>query len=284
MAHSGEIGKVLQQARQSDRACFVQAFAEQVATEPFIPLYRGVQTPGGAAYGWPNRLLRYFWPTPVDTYPRTFEKLKQLALVGSQLSESIHGLRNWTAVEKATALTWANHIFVWGGVTNQAPFSADTVHAVMQNAIIDREDILNAPMNSGWTKVAAFATEHLEAVNGCAQVIWDSRVSWSVVTRLDELLASHGDCTRAELFPGIGRIPGRGGSRKVSIARKRLQLRWPNTYRTWRGQLAGSMFVRDLRDELNHRPDVFGQMPLPTGATQAWTVRGVEMVLFGDGY
>ena len=48
-------------------------------------------------------------------------------------------------------------------------------------------------MNSGWTKVAAFASAHLESVPGRhPQVIFDSRVATAILSRLDSLLAKAG--------------------------------------------------------------------------------------------
>jgi hypothetical protein len=95
-------------------------------------------------------------------------------------------------------------------------------------------------MNSGWTKVAAFATVHLEEMeSGRPQVIWDSRVATAVISRLDRVVPQ--DAQLADLFPGLGTVLGRGGTRPRGLSRK-----WPSGYGTWRGQVAGSKIVRDI--------------------------------------
>jgi hypothetical protein len=83
--------------------------------------------------------------------------------------------------------------------------------------------------------------------------------------------------TPADLFPGIGTVAGQGGTRPRALTR-----RWPSSYGKWSGQVAGSALVRDIRDILN-RGD-YPKMPLPDGGVGPWTTRGVEMVLFMDGY
>jgi len=140
-------------------------------------------------------------------------------------------------------------------------------------------------MNSGWTKVAAFATVHLEGMpDRHPQAIWDSRVSTAIVWRLDQLLAAAGAAEVPDALRDIGAVPGRGGTRP-----RDLILRWRNGYGSWRCQFAGSRFVKAMRDVLNsrHRPssaEGYARMPLPDGTCAPWTVRGVEMVLFCDGY
>ena len=65
-------------------------------------------------------------------------------------------------------------------------------------------------------------------------------------------------------------------------------LTWPNGYRSWRAQLAASALVAEVRDILNANSKEYGEMPqLDPRASEIggpWTVRGVEMVLFMDGY
>ena len=133
-------------------------------------------------------------------------------------------------------------------------------------------------MNSGWTKVAALATAFLEGEPDRApHVIWDSRVSTSIVWRFDRMLAATPDVDPRRPFPGLGVIGGRGGTRP-----RCLKLRWAHPYGRWWGQEAGSAIVREIRDVLNE--GALGWMPLPDGGEGRWTIRGVESVLFMDGY
>ena len=164
----------------------------------------------------------------------------------------------------------------WGGVTRQHAFSEATVERVFRRALgVDGGE--DALMNSGWTKVTALATAFLEGEwERAPQVIWDSRVSTSVVTRLEPLLIQDDVQDPKQIFPRIGPVTGRGGSRPRSF-----ELCWSHAYGSWSSQEAGSELVRTLRDILNRD---YPPMPLPDGGTGAWTVRGVESVLFMDGY
>jgi hypothetical protein len=128
-------------------------------------------------------------------------------------------------------------------------------------------------MNSGWTKIAALAT-------GDRHVIWDSRVSTSVVRRLDQLIHLSGASGPAGLpapYHLIGFVnAGRGGTRPILSGA--LNFKWRRGYGSWLAQVAGSCFLRCVRDELNNPEGSW------TARTEPWTLREVEMVLFMDGY
>ena len=136
-------------------------------------------------------------------------------------------------------------------------------------------------MNSGWTKVASFATD----IRANAQTIWDSRVSTSIVWRFDRLLRSH------TLQPGcvlqhwpIGLVKGRASGSGGPRARSYSLQGWPNGYGKWRCNLAGGRLVREMVDVLNNPNHGYPRMPLPDGSVGAWNVFGVGLVLFMDGY
>lgn len=157
--------------------------------------------------------------------------------------------------------------------------TAKNVRAVFQDALDDNRASI-ALMNSGWTKVAAFATAHLEHVDGGKpHAIWDSRVATALIDRLDGQLSAQPAVHARTLFPDIGTVPGRGGSRPRTFA-----LKWPSGYQRWSTQVNGSALVREMRDRLNAQNEQFPRMPLPDGTVGNWTTRGVEMVLFMDGY
>jgi hypothetical protein len=125
-------------------------------------------------------------------------------------------------------------------------------------------------MNSGWTKVAALGT-------GDIHVIWDSRVSSSVVRRLDHLIFASGVTRLPSPYDEIGLVnAGRGGNRPIPPGS--LKFKWKNGYGSWQAQVSGSAFLRCVRDELNDLKASW------TKRTTAWTLREVEMVLFMDGY
>jgi hypothetical protein len=180
--------------------------------------------------------------------------------------------RAWSLREEKDAVEVAVAIHRWGGVTQPA-FGAQDVRSVIESALSGEP---GGPMNSGWTKVAALATDWLEREEGRSpQVIWDSRVATSLTWRVDQLLSATGIDPRKAL-PSVGKVAGRGGTRP-----RPLLLDWPNAYGSWAGQFAGSALVSEIRDELNRQGM---QMPLPGGGSSAWTLRGTEQVLFMDGY
>lgn len=253
-----------------------RALAEWIEQAPYTRMYRG-RPFGEPVHGWGNRLQAYFWPNPQVGYAETAKLLAPMSLQARQLADSLME-SNWTAEQEQAAINLANDIFRWGGV-KQRNVTAAQVAAVFRAALTLEHD-KTIPMNSGWTKVAAFATEHLETQpETLPQVIWDSRVANAVTGRLDTLLHAAGWQEVPEFLADLGTVPGRGGTRGKG---NKLQLRWPVAYGRWKSQIAGSQFVRAMRDTLNQQLRI--PMPLPDGGQGQWTVRGVEMVLFGDGY
>ncbi|MBC7477480.1 MAG: hypothetical protein H7317_05210 [Pseudorhodobacter sp.] len=240
----------------------VKALVDWMAIDTFQPHYRR-RPIGTSVTGWAARLATYFWPNPGVKAAATSARLLPITLRGP-----------WSPKEEADAVKWATDIFTWGGVP-QAVVTPAMVRDVFESVAAGKR-IRSAPMNSGWTKVAAFASHGTGAKN--EQVIWDSRVAHSLIRRLDALLraAGHNTVPALTILKDIGRVPGRGGSR-TAIS---YGLNWPVGYRTWTAHFAGSALVREIRDELNKR-----RTPAEHGKSDGpWTVRDVEMVLFMDGY
>lgn len=263
------------------RHVLLTGVADAIAIARYQPMYR-LRRVGDPVRGWPERLQAYFWPAPWVGYGATEAGLHKIRLSARSLACAVEGQRPWTAMEARAAVELANEVFQWGKV-RQSDVTEASVRKVFENALANETLHPHAPMNSGWTKLAAFATEHLEVrADGRPQVIWDSRVACALIWRLDSLMVDAGIKTPTDLFQGIGKVPGRGGTRTERY--RALKLSWPNGYQRWDTQFAASALVRELRDILNADPTRYGSMPLPIGGTGAWTVRGVEMVLFGDGY
>lgn len=257
------------------RTAYLEALVRDIHEQAFQPVYRK-RAFGTAAKGWDARLRAYFWPAPTQGYSGTALGMQGIAKTSQQLAEALAGRGAWSETEQQQAVELAHAIFTWGGVPQDPKtVTPQSVQEVVQ-AALDNNHEARACMNSGWTKVAAFATGHLEdmAAEG-PQAIWDSRVATAIVDRLDKLLPEGAD--PATLFPGVGTVPGRGGTRPRALSR-----RWPSGYKTWAGQVAGSRVVREIRDILNSGN--YPKMPLPDGGLVKWTTRGVEMVLFMDGY
>ena len=275
--------RICQTRGKTDRDGFVRAFVEEIDKEPFQPMYRRKPV-GEPVTGWADRLRAYFWPSPDVDYLTTHANTAPMLRRARELAMELERNGEWSVSEGKQAVELAGGIFRWGGVPQPTP-DPDVVQHVFVNALAARMVHPDAPMNSGWTKVASFATAHLEGEQGRhPQTIWDSRVATSLIWRLDRLLHEVVINEPSLVFPDIGTVAGRGGTRP-----RELRLRWPVGYGRWSCQFVGSALVEQVRDVLNHgvRPnsaEPYPQMPLPDRGTDPWTVRGVEMVLFSDGY
>lgn len=260
-------------------------FIDLIDEEPWQPYYRGRPVAGSRPVtGWGSRLQGYFWPNPSSGIAQT---VAGLAGITGALPDVVNAIMNAAPPQQPPAAILnnaeaiADQIFRWGGVPQV--FTAQNIIDVVRSAVT-RIAVPGAPMNSGWTKLAAFATAHLP---GQEQVIWDSRVANSVIRRLDYILDAAGCNSIPTYLTAIGTVPGRGGSRPGMS--KTLKLKWPNGYQKWSSQLAASSFVRAVVARINAR-----SIPLPPGLPKGlwpdgttpdiWNMRMVEMVLFMDGY
>jgi hypothetical protein len=261
----------------------IARMVEEIQNQEFQAHYR--QKPRGVCVrGWDQRLKAYFWPTPRSGWITACNEVERILDHGRATVERNACCQKSTPEQQDEAVRWANAVFAWGRVPQRKVVTSKDVDDCITAALLGNA-AATAPMNSGWTKVAAFASAAAEK-NGFARenvvqiAIWDSRVAASIIRRLDGLMPVNSD--PRQLFPGIGTVPDRGGARPG-----RLRLGWPNGYQSWRTQIAGSKLVECIRALLNS-PLKGGQryprMPLPDGGTSAWNTRGVEMVLFMDGY
>jgi hypothetical protein len=264
-----------------DRRALLQQLVHDIQYEPFIRKYRKKPLDREAIFGWDNRLKFYYWPKPTIGYATTCHEVQEMLDQAEVLANALRLGHDWDNEQQAAAIDLANNIFAWGGVPQDPDtVTADNVRRVFDDALHANANSC-APMNSGWTKVAAFATAHLESTDPTLpQVIWDSRVATAVVSRLDQLITDARGNDPSDLFPRIGTVPGRGGSRP----RTHVLKNWPNGYRRWDAQVEGSALVREIRDLLNDSAANYPRMPMPDGSLGQWTTRGVEMVLFMDGY
>jgi hypothetical protein len=253
----------------SDLEDIVKALVDDIESAPFQATYRK-KLIGEIVSGWSSRLAIYFWPNPKVDYSATTERMAGLMADARAIADAQFP---WDESAKKDSLVFAEKVFQWGGVP-QRNLTSEQIEKVARAALLEEND--NALMNSGWTKIAAFLTAHLESENQ-SQAIWDSRVSYSLVRRLDCLLFSAQNQKIPSFLKFIGKVPGRGGTRWAA----RLNFDWPNGYGRWDAHRAASLLVRKIRDELNVRNI---QAPMPSGGVMPWSVRTVEMVLFMDGY
>lgn len=254
---------------------WVQKFVEMVDCDPFVPHYRCKPIVAKVGRGWGHRLSTYFWPTPVCGLSFTTAALSPHIATLQHLANKVLAHTPWSSVDQGLAVKSAMGVFQWGRVLRSAP-TPDQVRAAMEMAIHCSSALPAPPMNSTWTKLAAFSTEHLTH----PQVIWDSRVATAVICRLERLFIYDGLTTvpygSPEIPHNLGPMQvGRGGTRP-----RKLKLNWTNAYGRWSALYAASEFVRTVRDYLNANPTVYSKF-----SSQApWTLREVEQVLFMDGY
>ncbi len=268
--------------KSSSDEVFIKALVQWIDEEPYQPMYQR-KALGEAVSSWNERLQSFFWPKPRTGYAEFSVAATPMTYYSSVLASRVESATEWTQTEKEYAVRVANEIFNLMGMP-QREVSHENVRAVFKAALAEDEKA-TAKMNCGWSYLAAFATAHLERKKDrLPQAGWNSRVSASVVTRLDFLFSEAGVVELEGRFPGIGLTPGWGGTRP-----REYDLNWPSGYRDWTSHLAGSRLIRSIRDILNAETDVKGRlkyrpMPLLGGDRGPWTCRGVELVLFGDGY
>jgi len=262
----------------------IKALVEWIHISPFVRQfqYGGViQNRPGAVHGrgWDFRIQEYAYARSRAVsfpcvYAQTGPVIARLATIVTHY--------NWPTVLNADVIAPADLrqleqdaewiCNTWGGVRNRDfPSTWEVVKSAVTGAQHD-----GAPMNSGWTKVASFVTDRLPN----SQTIWDSRVSTSVIWRIDELL--HGNHLLPTAFPCLANLRvvlGRGGTRP-----RPLHNDWPDGSCTWPAHFAGSEIVRKIVKILNNPAHGYPRIPQPNGDAKKWDVFGVGLVLFMDGY
>lgn len=230
--------------------------------------------------GWDSRLREYAYATSrVSSVDHVVNFLLPLIVD----FRKIVSLYEWSKVDEAGQIKkpdllhlecFAETICIWGGVPKAGGYR-DT-WKVVKSAMLGRREH-HAPMDSGWTKVASFATYGL---NENEQTIWDSRVSTAVVDRIDSVLKT------TQLKPNPFQELSVVESKREAGTRPRdLSFEWPSTKCTWTAHFNGSAIVRQIVQILNSKNGGYPGMPcLNTGMTRPWDVFGVGMVLFMDGY
>lgn len=255
----------------TERSILIERLVQSVAKTPFQAYFRRMPK-GQPVVGWEARLNAYFWPRPENNRAETERELAGMIDRLSPLVRKRLEGATWTDAEAAAAVAVTTDIFKWGGVRRSIPqISVDTVRSAIDSAIAGKQ-VDGALMNSAWTKLASLASASLPPER--QQAIWDSRVSHSLIGRLDAL---GGESGVTALFPRLGWIPGQGGTRRQKPA---YAARWKRGYRSWEAHFAAASIVREMVDYLNQHAAIYGT-PAPD---RRWSVRDVEMVLFMDGY
>ncbi|MCO7226006.1 hypothetical protein [Pleionea sp. CnH1-48] len=261
---------------------FIRALVAWVDEDPFQPMYQRKPV-GDAVSGWHDRLLAFFWPKPRTGYLEYSHIVSPVLYRAGVLAESVETDYQWNYQERELAVKVANEVFLVAGVPQREVTWQNVREAV--KAALTADVNSKAKMNSGWTYLACLATAHLEGKEGrLPMVCWNSRSASSIISRLDFLLVEAGVEELGDRFAHIGLVPGWGGTRP-----REYSLKWQGGYRSWHTQVAASQLVQKICHFLNTEKNDNGELkykPMPTagGKHCPWTTRGVQLVLFSDGY
>lgn len=235
---------------------------------------------------WTERLNNYRWGCGNSPFEDS-ERLKHLEnILGNASKIRLNG-RSWNADESVEIVQATHDLFKWGRVgkgRGHNPPSIKDIEAVMLTAASYKNQY-QAPLDSTWTKLAAISTVWMEGGDSIPQVIFDSRVSVALLDSIDSVCVAEPDLGLIREFlraNGLGYVTGRGGNRIARVAVLR-GAGWKSGYRKWDAQFLASKLVSEMVSTLNSQNN-YGRMPTPDGVPIAWTTRGVEMVLFMDGY
>ena len=281
-----------------NRQNVLKEIVRQIHSDPFQRRrrYAGIiSSVNGAPVvtGWENRVREYAYaknvgPDFIRAYRDTLPMILNLdAIRIGHLWSAAMPTPPYHFVNSISAI--AKQVCIWGGVEQVSYADA---WKVVRDAIVATNN--GSLMNSGWTKVASFATDRMV---GNEQTIWDSRVATSIIWRIDQVLHQgvlSGHITAAQAQAQASQFAlGTVASLNVGTRPRALHYRWPNGYGKWRFHFSGSALVREVVAILNDPANGYPCMPQPTfdanfnhtGAVQTdWTVFGVGLVLFMDGW
>ena len=249
---------------------------------------RNFYATGPKVYGWDNRIREYAYAkSRVSNFVDVF---RWVTPITSELTTLRHRyvwagkMAVVSAADDKLIRYYAEQICIWGGV-KQSSYAA--AWEVLRDSICEADH--GSPMNSGWTKVASFATD---GMHGNEQTIWDSRVSTSIIWRIDQILHASGMPAAAaqrliNAFD-LGTIASISGTRP-----RPLHFKWRNGYSHWWAHFNGSSVVQEIVSILNNKANGYPRMPVPIldknskylgESQQDWSVFGVGLVLFMDGW
>ncbi len=261
---------------------FAKALVAWIDEDPFTPMYQRVAVADSVS-SWHDRLESFFWPKPRNGLMQVAHGSDALMYRAAILAKGIENGIEWSEEDKELAVKTTEEIFLQAG-TPQKEVTWQNIYAVMKTALT-KDCNSKAKMNSGWSLIASFATHWLNNEKGRTPMIcWNSRVSTSIISRLDFLLVEAGYDSLEDRFSDLGTIPGWGGTRP-----REMTLTWPDGYRSWKTEIAASEFINHMVHCLNNEKNENGQlkyaqMPIPTGGRAPWSMQGVQLVLFSDGY
>jgi len=230
-----------------------QRLACYLELEPFQIFDRKRKTlyPLQPVIGFSARISAYFWPVQTVGFVSTERVLQGFVARARDLKSDLQ--------ERADdVLALFADICKWGGVrlpTNDAQVVVDNLCLAAH-----RSRKHPAAMNSAWTKLYAFFYPE-------DFLIYDSRVATALVSMAESVMEDSELEVFKAAYPGLGVIPGRGGSRpRVSRSR------WKNAYTSWTAQLDANALAQAVLAVLNQKENAH------------YSLRQLEAVLFMEGY
>ena len=281
----------LESAGLAPVAVELKLLAERIVTQiqETVSTYQPKRARGSTypnSLGWYERLENYEWPHGVD-FVEASRRVTALTNSFTELSAKLENGQELSSQDGRQLQDAALEVFKWGGLTRGASKQnpgVEVVASVVRSAITWQRE-RSAPMDSGWTKVAAFSTDRLEEAGGMPQAIYDSRVANALIRNVEKLYEQDKSEWLLVLQPilhqHLRRIRGRGGG---GTRNQPYKMNWKLGFGRWDAQYFVSFLVRMMRDVLNEKANQYDPMPMPGAPSRAWTTRGVEMVLFMDGY
>jgi hypothetical protein len=230
----------------------IEDVVNNIHKDPWRQIWRKKPT-GVEANGWPERLHYYCLATKSNP-----DFLNHLVWLHNIVEKVRHADVSEIKTRHSARCKFAIDILEWGGVTRgntaRVPAAIDAVIDTVQNGT----RFAHAPMNSGWTKIAAVYSLILSG--SPPQIIWDSRVSLSVCTRLGNAAKGRGMDPAAvrKIFGGrLGWVAGRGGRRARLMALAKVW--FPNRYGKWDAHFEGGAVVAEMAQILNANLSFYGK-------------------------
>jgi len=270
----------------NELAPLARAIAQNIQNDKFQYLPKRGKKNYPIVSGWSEKFSNYYWSS--DTEPLSdWEKITNLSKRLGDYARLLDKNEKISTDNAASAIIDTIDLFKWGGVLrgkNHNPPPIEIINNVIRSAI--KYDVCtNAPMDSAWTKLAAFSTAWLEKHSDKPpHIIYDSRVAVALLERIDQAVGQNSDLAvlkKRFIVAGLGYVHGRGGNRELRVNRL-IERSWRNGYGKWNAQIIASKIIDALVLELNTNQK-YGSMNYKNKQYE-WNSRGVEMVLFMEGY
>jgi hypothetical protein len=270
----------------NELAPLASVMAKNVQNDKFQYLPKRAKIKYPIVSGWSEKFSNYYWSSATEALS-DWQQITDLSERLGGYARLLDENKKITNDHEASAIRDTIELFKWGGVLrgkNHNPPPIEIINNVIKSAIA-YDAYTNAPMDSAWTKLAAFSTAWLEKHSDKPpHIIYDSRVSVALLERIDQAVDENAELMVLKnrlIVAGLGYVHGRGGNRELRVNRL-IEKNWRNGYGKWDSQIIASKIIDALVLELNTNKK-YGSMNYKS-AKYEWNSRGVEMVFFMEGY